>query len=97
MEEEGTKEETSYQEEDSEGEGVVVEDMGMCQLKPQKLDFANVSEVEMSMLDFDSQSSRRNSASSCDTLNIVQEIEFLSQSSQEWDVRKSPDMFGSQE
>ena len=97
MEEEGTKEETSYQEEDSEGEGVVVEDMGMCQLKPQKLDFANVSEVEMSMLDFDSQSSRRNSASSCDTLNIVQEIEFSSQSSQERDVRKSPDMFASQE
>ena len=97
MEEEGTKEETSYQEEDSEGEGVVVEDMGMCQLKPQKLDFANISEVEMSMFDFESQSSRRNSASSCDTLNIVQEIEFLSQSSQEWDVRKSPDMFGSQE
>ena len=97
MEEEGTKEETSYQEEDSEGEGVVVEDISMCRLKPQKLDFANISEVEMSMLDFDSQSSRRNSASSCDTLNIVQEIEFLSQSSQEWDVRKSPDMFGSQE
>ena len=97
MEEEGTKEETSYQEEDSEGEGVVVEDMGMCQLKPQKLDFANISEVEMSMIDFDSQSSRRNSASSCDTLNIVQEIEFSSQSSQEWDVRKSPDMFASQE
>ena len=97
MEEEGTKVETSYQEEDSEGEGVVVEDMGMCQLKPQKLDFANISEVEMSMFDFDSQSSRRNSASSCDTLNIVQEIEFSSQSSQERDVRKSPDMFGSQE
>ena len=97
MEEEGTKEETSYQEEDSEGEGVVVEDMGMCQLKPQKLDFANISEVEMSMIDFDSQSSRRNSASSCDTLNIVQEIEFSSQSSQERDVRKSPDMFASQE
>ena len=97
MEEEGTKEETSYQEEDSEGEGVVVEDMGMCQLKPQKLDFANISEVEMSMIDFDSQSSRRNSASSCDTLNIVQEIEFSSQSSQEWDVRKSPDMFASKE
>ena len=97
MEEEGTKEETSYQEEDSEGEGVVVEDVSMCRLKPQKLDFANISEVEMSMLDFESQSSRRNSASSCDTLNIVQEIEFLSQSSQEWDVRKSPDMFGSQE
>ena len=97
MEEEGTKEETSYQEEDSEGEGVVVEDMGMCQLKPQKLDFANISEVEMSMLDFDSQSSRRNSASSYDTLNIVQEIEFSSQSSQEWGVRKSPDMFASQE
>ena len=97
MEEEGTKEETSYQEEDSEGEGVVVEDMGMCQLKPQKLDFANISEVEMSMLDFDSQSSRRHSASSCDTLNIVQEIEFSSQSSQEWGVRKSPDMFASQE
>ena len=97
MEEEGTKEETSYQEEDSEGEGVVVEDMGMCQLKPQKLDFANISEVEMSMIDFDSQSSRRNSASSCDTLNIVQEIEFSSQSSQERDVKKSPDMFASQE
>ena len=97
MEEEGTKEETSYQEEDSEGEGVVVEDMGMCQLKPQKLDFANISEVEMSMFDFESQSSRRNSASSCDTLNIVQEIEFSSQSSQERDVRKSPDMFASQE
>ena len=97
MEEEGTKEETSYQEEDSEGEGVEVEDMGICQLKPQKLDFANISGVEMSMLDFDSQSSRRNSASSCDTLNIVQEIEFSSQSSQEWDVRKSPDMFASQE
>ena len=97
MEEEGTKEETSYQEEDSEGEGVVVEDISMCRLKPQKLDFANISEVEMSMLDFDSQSSRRNSASSCDTLNIVQEIEFSSQSSQEWDVRKSPDMFASQE
>ena len=97
MEEEGTKVETSDQEEDSEGEAVGVEDMGMCQLKPQKLDFANISEVEMSMLDFDSQSSRRNSASSCDTLNIVQEIEFSSQSSQEWGVRKSPDMFGSQE
>ena len=92
MEEEGTKVETSDQEEDSEGEAVGVEDMDMCQLKP-----ANSSEVEMSMLDFDSQSSRRNSASSCDTLNIVQEIEFSSQSSQEWDVRKSPDMFGSQE
>ena len=97
MEEEGRKVETSDQEEDSEGEAVGVEDMDMCHLKPQKLDFANISEVEMSMLDFDSQSSRRNSASCCDTLNIVQEIQFSSQSSREWDVRKSPDMFGSQE
>ena len=45
MEEEGTKVETSDQEEDSEGEVVGVEYMGMCQLKPQKLDFANISEV----------------------------------------------------
>ena len=97
MGEEGAKVKTSDQEEDSEREAVEVEDMGVRQLKPQKLDFANISGVEMSMLDFESQSSRRNSASSCDTLNIVQEIEFLSQSSQEWDVRKSPDMFGSQE
>ena len=69
----------------------------MCQLKRQKLDFANISEVEMSALDFDNQGSRQDSASSWDELNILQEIEFLSQSSQEWVIEKSPHMFCSQE
>ena len=38
----------------------------MCQLKRQKLivDFANISEVEMSALDFDNQGSRQDLASS---------------------------------
>ena len=48
----------------------------MCQLKRQKLDFANISEVEMSALDFDNQGSRQDSASSWDELNILQEIKF---------------------
>ena len=61
---------------EQEEETVRLEDMFL--LKPQKLDFANISEAEMSALDFYSQGSRQDSASSCDELNILQEIEFLS-------------------
>ena len=42
----------SWQEEET----VRLEDL--CQLKPQKLDYANISEVEMSALDPDSHGSR---------------------------------------
>ena len=36
-------------------------------------------------------------SSSYDELNIFQEIELSSQSSKEWAIKKSPDMFCSQE
>ena len=67
-----------------------VEDRGLW-LKPQRLDFADISE-----LDFDSNFTDQE-GSSCDVLNTVQKIEFSSQSTEEPDMKRSPDIISSQD
>ena len=67
-----------------------LEDRGLW-LKPQKLDFADISE-----LDFDSNCTDQE-GSTCDELNTVQEIQFSSQSTEERGNNGSPDMFSSQD
>ena len=64
------------------------EDQGLW-LKPQRLDFADISE-----LDFDFGSNYTDQEGSiCDELNTVQEIQFSSQSTEERGRERSPDMF----
>ena len=74
-------------------EEVEVEDRGLW-LKPQRLDFADISELEF--VDFDSNFTDEE-GSSCDVLNTVQEIVFPSQSTEEPDMKRSPDIFLSQD
>ena len=80
---------------DVEEEKMEVEDQGLW-LKPQRLDFADISELEF---DFDSNCTDQE-GSICDELNTVQEIQFTSQSTEERDLNRSPDsladMFSSQ-
>ena len=59
-------------------------------LKPQKLDFADISETEMSDLDFDRNCSEQD-GSTCDELNIVQEIQFSSQGTEDRAGNRSHD------
>jgi len=76
--------------------GMKVEDQGLW-LKPQRLDFADISDLEMSKLDFDSNCSDQE-GSTCDELNTVQEIQFSSQSTaDDRCMNRSPDMFSSQD
>ena len=70
-----------------------VEDRGLW-LKPQRLDFADISELDF--VDFDSNFTDQE-GSSCDVLNTVQEIVFPSQSTEEPDMKRSPDIFSSQD
>ena len=80
---------------DAEEVGLEVEDQGLW-LKPQRLDFADISDLEMSKLDFDSNCSDQEE-STCDELNTVQEIQFSSQSTADRGLNRSPDMFSSQD
>ena len=76
--------------------GMDVEDQGLW-LKPQKLDFADISDLEISKLDYDSSCSDHE-GSTCDELNTVQEIQFSSQSTaDDRGMNRSPDMFSSQD
>ena len=75
------------------GDEMEVEDRGLW-LKPQRLDFADISELEF--VDFDSNFTDQE-GSSCDVLNTVQKIEFSSQSTEEPDMKRSPDIFLSQD
>jgi len=75
--------------------GLEVEDDPGLWLKPQRLDFADISDLEMSKLDFDSNCTDQE-GSTCDELNTVQEIQFSSQSTEDRGMNRSPDMFSSQ-
>lgn len=95
MEEVEEEEERCEVDEEEEGAGVggeemEVEDRGLW-LKPQRLDFADISELE-----FDSNWTDQE-GSTCDELNTVQEIQFSSQSTEERGINRSPDMFSSQD
>ena len=72
------------------GDGMQVEDGEVWALKPQKLDFADISETEMSDLDFDRNCSEQD-GSTCDELNIVQEIQFSSQGTEDRAGNRSHD------
>ena len=93
------KSEVDEQGEGAEDEGAVedekmeVEDRGLW-LKPQRLDFADISDLES--FDFDPNFTDQE-GSSCDELNTVQEIEFSSQSAEDPDMKTSPDIFSSQD
>jgi len=95
------KSEVDEQGEGAEDEGAIddeevdVEDRGLW-LKPQRLDFADISELEF--VDFDSNFTDEE-GSSCDVLNTVQDIVFpsQSQSTDETDMKRSPDVFSSQD
>ena len=78
------------QEEGDIGDGMQVEDGEVWALKPQKLDFADISETEMSDLDFDRNCSEQD-GSTCDELNIVQEIQFSSQGTEDRAGNRSHD------
>ena len=75
--------------------GMEVEDQGLW-LKPQRLDFADISDMDMSRLDFDSNCTDQE-GSTCDELNTVQEIQFSSQGTEDRGVNRSPEMFSSQD
>ena len=84
-------EEEKEQEEGADiGDGMQVEDGEVWALKPQKLDFADISETEMSDLDFDRNCSEQD-GSTCDELNIVQEIQFSSQGTEDRAGNRSHD------
>ena len=72
------------------GDEMQVEDGEVWALKPQKLDFADISETEMSDLDFDRNCSEQD-GSTCDELNIVQEIQFSSQGTEDRAGNRSHD------
>ena len=72
------------------GDGMQLEDGEVWALKPQKLDFADISETEMSDLDFDRNCSEQD-GSTCDELNIVQEIQFSSQGTEDRAGNRSHD------
>ena len=72
------------------GDVMQVEDGEVWALKPQKLDFADISETEMSDLDFDRNCSEQD-GSTCDELNIVQEIQFSSQGTEDRAGNRSHD------
>ena len=98
MEEVEEGEESDEQEggEDVKEIGLEVDDDRGLWLKPQRLDFADISDLEMSKLDFDSNCTDQE-GSTCDELNTVQEIQFSSQSTEERGNNGSPDMFSSQD
>ena len=84
-------EEEKEQEEGADiGDGMQLEDGEVWALKPQKLDFADISETEMSDLDFDRNCSEQD-GSTCDELNIVQEIQFSSQGTEDRAGNRSHD------
>ena len=84
-------EEEKEQEEGADiGDRMQVEDGEVWALKPQKLDFADISETEMSDLDFDRNCSEQD-GSTCDELNIVQEIQFSSQGTEDRAGNRSHD------
>ena len=95
--EEEEEEESDEQEgaEDVKEIGLEVDDDRGLWLKPQRLDFADISDLEMSKLDFDSNCTDQE-GSTCDEFNIVQEIQFSSQSTEDRGMNRSPDMFSSQ-
>ena len=72
------------------GDVMQVEDGEVWALKPQKLDFADISETEMSDLDFERNCSEQD-GSTCDELNIVQEIQFSSQGTEDRAGNRSHD------
>ena len=97
VEEVEEEEESDEQEggEDVKEIGLEVDDDRGLWLKPQRLDFADISDLEMSKLDFDSNCTDQE-GSTCDEFNIVQEIQFSSQSTEDRGMNRSPDMFSSQ-
>jgi len=73
-----------------EDEEVEMEERGLW-LKPQRLDFVDISELEIESNCTDQE------GSTCDMLNTMQEIQFSSQSTEGRDMNRSPDMFSSQD
>jgi len=92
VDEEEGRSEVDEQEEGAsvEDEEVEMEDRGLW-LKPQRLDFVDISELEIESNCTDQE------GSTCDMLNTMQEIQFSSQSTEGRDMNRSPDMFSSQD